>query len=573
MKRRMVSMLLCVLMVISVASCGDKAADTPTAAPTAGTAASTPADSSTPDTAADTQTATPAAATSPPDMINTPDYGEGETPTPPPEDDTPAPPAEKPNSLNIAITADNGALSMELMTTDVYGAMACVQEPLWDVLEDGTKIMVRAESVDEPSDYEMIIHLRDVKFSNGNPLDAEDVLFSLDLYKAAGMSGGPRVQTIVPENCKIIDENTVSLGVEPNIARWQILSQFFIYDKESYDASSNPMHPIGTGPYKLTDYIPNSSLKLERRDDYWGETPAYQYLNFQLLAEDAQRANAVETGEMDYAAIAITDVERIKSLPNVYMLSRYTQTYTMMNFNIGPNSEFYHNVDAKRAICHAIDPEAILNVMYLGQGKVVHAPINPICFDYEDRFDYMDEVYQVGYNVELAKQYAQSSGLAGKTIQLLASGDTRLAEMVQSMVQAIGVNVEINTLDPAAAFNELYNIDSTLDFQVSPGISPNRIVGDQLLNGVRYFPQMVVPGAFENNEEYLERAPSVMSELDEEKHKQITYELLQIYEENVLSFGICTLLVSNAFSNKIDPSTITYSIGTGMVRLQDLKPF
>jgi len=555
MKRRIIPLLLVLLMAVSIAACGGKT-ETPAATSTA-TATPETNDTSAP---ADTSTSTPAVQTT------------ANTPTPPEKDDTPPPPVEAKDTINIAITADDGTLAMEYLTTGIYGAMAAVQEPLWDVLEDGTRIDILAESVEEPSDTEMIIHLRDVKFSNGNPLDAEDVLFSVGLYKAAGMTGGPRTQTIEPERSYAIDEHTVSLGVLPNIARWQILSQFFIYDKESY-TDANALNPIGTGPYKVVSYITNSSLKLERRDDYWGEPGGFKYINFQLLTENSQRANAIETGEVDAALIDINDVDHIKSLSNIYMDSRYTQSFTQLNFNLGHNSEFYQNVEARRAIVHSINAEAILQVMFLGQGELVKGPTNnTICFDWEDRFVGIDETYREGYNIELAKQYAESSGLVGKTLQLLTSGDTKLAEMVQSMVQELGVTVEIMSLDPAQAYLKGYDNDSDHDFSVGTGIAPNRIVGDQLLNGVRYFPQMTAEGGFEGNMEYLAIAPTVMSELDPQKHSDITYDLLTRYENNVLAFGICSQLVSNAYSNAIDANSIRYSIGTGMVRVQDLKP-
>ncbi len=251
MKRRILAMLLCVVLVLSVAACGAKTGTPPDAS---GTVTSPGSEASTPAIASDS--------------------------------------AQAKDTLNVAITADDGTLAIEYMTAGVYSAMAVVMEPLWDVNENGDVIWTLAESVDQPSDSEMTVHLRkDVTFSNGNPFTAEDVIFSLGLYKQAGATGQPRTQTIDPEKTTIIDDYTIDLQMfEPSVAQWQILSQFFIYDKESYDPETVSTKPIGTGPYVLTEYTPNSSAKLERNESYWGTKPDFKYINFSVLAEPSRES-------------------------------------------------------------------------------------------------------------------------------------------------------------------------------------------------------------------------------------------------------------------------------------------
>jgi peptide/nickel transport system substrate-binding protein len=543
MKSKLLAMILCAVLLLSLAACKDAGAPSSTG----GESPSSPnqGDTSSPDDS--------------PDTVNTPDAS-----------------TSVKDAINVAITADDGTLAIEYLMMGGYSAMSAVMEPLWDVTEDNEVIMILAESVDWIDDAHLTVHLRQgIKYSNGNPFTADDIMFSLGLYNAAGMTGQPRVQTIDPERTKVTDDYTLDLQLlAPSVAHWQILSQFFIYDEESYDPDTVNLNPIGTGPYKLTEYVPNSSIKLERRDDYWGELPDVKYFNFTLLAEPSQRVNALDTGLVDIAPIALEDVEYIKSLSGVNLDSRFTQSYTMLGFNFGVKSAFYKNVEARSAIVHAINPQAILDVVYLGQGEVMHAAVPDICFDYEDRFNDMNDTYALGYDVELATQLAQSSGLAGQTISLTTAGTAdaiKAAEIIQNMVSEIGVTVEINNYDPAMAMQMAYDPESDYDFSVGVGIAPNRVVGDLLLNGVRYFPQLNVPDAFEGNIEYLERAPLVMSTIDEQEHSALLYDLLGQYESAIIQYGLCTILVSNVYTADIDPSSVVYSVGTGFVRLQDLK--
>jgi peptide/nickel transport system substrate-binding protein len=188
--------------------------------------------------------------------------------------------------------------------------------------------MLLAESVDMVSDTEWTVHLRQgVTFSNGNPFTADDVIFSIQKHKDSGATGSPRVQTIDAEKTYAIDDYTLSMQLlAPNVANWSITAMLVIYDAESYDPETGSQNPIGTGPYSQ-EYVPNSYLSLERRDDYWGELPDAKYLNFRILAETSQRVNALETGLVDIAPLATEDVEYVKTLSGFNVDSRYTGNF------------------------------------------------------------------------------------------------------------------------------------------------------------------------------------------------------------------------------------------------------
>lgn len=488
--------------------------------------------------------------------------------------DAPAAPAK--DTINIAIRNDSGTLNACNMTSDAFAAVCCIQEPLWDVTENNEVILLLAESVEQVSDTQFTIHLRKgVTFSNGNPFTASDVVFSIGLHKAAGATGQPRVQTVDAEKTKAIDDHTLDLRLlDSNCANWTILSQFIIYDEESYDPEKANLNPIGTGPYVLKEYVPNSHINLERREDYWGPKPDAKYLNFKVLSETSQRVNALETGLVDIAPLATEDVEYAKTLPGFNVDARYTGNYKLLGFNFGEKSAFYRNVDARKAVVHAIDPQAIIDAVFLGQGVVMNACVPDICFDYESRFNDLDDTYKIGYNPDLARQLAQSSGLAGKTIKLMTDGSAesiKMAEIAQSMLSEIGVTVEINNYDPATVWQMLYDPEAVWDFSIGTGIAPNRRVGDLLLNGVRYSPTMSAPGAFEGVEEYLQKAPLCMSTLDDKERSEILYDMLGRYQRNVLSFALCNVSYSNAYSKAIDPGSIVYTMGTGAARLADMK--
>ena len=61
----------------------------------------------------------------------------------------------------------------------------------------------------------------------------------------------------------------------------------------------------------------------------------------------------------------------------------------------------------------------------------MNAAVPDLCFDYEDRFNDMDDTYKIGCNPDVAKQLAESSGLAGKTIKLMTDGAAESIKMAE----------------------------------------------------------------------------------------------------------------------------------------------
>ena len=466
-------------------------------------------------------------------------------------------------------STDSGTLSPAYLTYEQYGAVMLVHEYLWDQNWDNELIYVLATHVTENTPLNWLIHLREgVTFHNGNPFTAHDVLFSMTLHKNSGWVGSPRVQDVDIENCKVIDDHTLEVNwLRFNIKQYGILSDMAIYDEESFDEQKSTVEPIGTGPYKITDYVVNSHIFLEKRDDYWGDSSdMIKYMQFKFVAEPAQRVTAIETGAVDVTAISADDFDHVSNMSGVNVFGRYTSAWSSILFNVNPVSAF-HDVEARYALCHALNRQSIINLVYLGHARLMKGPTTEEDTDHESWMDNLHETYSVGYNVERAKELADKAGLSGKTINVILNGTSvniATAEMIQNMLQAIGVTVNINTFDNAGYRAARDGDPAVWDFAITNHVSPGQVTANRLVNEVR---NMVIFNApiWDGYEEYTVKAPLAYAEPDPVLRKEITRDLLIKFNEACLYYAICEAMAFTAEKDYINHDSLIYRSNAGLM--------
>ena len=440
----------------------------------------------------------------------------------------------------------------------------CVMEGLFDVAFNGDIIMLLAKDIEYLTPEHWIVHLQEgVKFNNGNPFTASDVLFSMGVYRGSGLNA-TKAQMMDLEKTTAIDDYTIDFWWEQyRTNQWGILSDMLIFDEESYDPEVISAAPIGTGPYRVVEYMTNSHIKLERRDDYYGEIPVIKTLMFRVIAEPSQVANALETGNVDVATIALSDVDYISKLPGLYVKERLQGNWATLGFNIQEPSIFYHNPVARYAVCHAINRQAIIDIVFLGKGTIMHSPLTNTCLDYEPRFDDLHEIYSIGYDVALAKQRADESGLTGKEIVIATNGlanSIAIAEIVQNMLKEINVTVVINNYDPATLLTITQGSYDLYDMTVGSAINPGNRVGGTLANGIRFYPDMQKPGLFTEQARMMEIMMGVFFEVDDQKRSDINYEMFQLYTTACFGYALADVLTPWAYANDLVYESMVYRL-------------
>lgn len=460
-------------------------------------------------------------------------------------------------TLRIGFTQDRGTLNpMYMIGYDGLHALYMLYEPMWDFDGEGNQEFILATDLDMSNPTKWIVKIREgVTFSNGNPLTASDVVFSL--YKGNNRTGEPAyLPELDLDNTKAVDDYTVEIAFyNYDMSYVYSMGCLVIFDEESYDEESIVDTPIGTGPYQLDDYVVNSHISMSARDGYWGEAPKIKNLYFKVLSEDAQKTNSIETGEVDICAVPYQDVSYVETLDGYNIHSASNAQTTALYMNTHSDSVFYKNDDARMAVALAIDREAILNIVYSGIGEVSQFSLSMGNIGVKDSYLGLG-AYGEGYNPEKAKQLAESSGLVNETIKLITNGTSErvtIAELIQNDLKEIGVAVEIENLDTGSwlsvAFDPTY-----YDMCIDGTYVPSKTIAQNMSAWTLYH----VGGAFadtsypwKGQERFLELIDGIMAISDNAELESRYQELLEIHAEALTWFSMIDLNTVTAYSSDL----------------------
>jgi peptide/nickel transport system substrate-binding protein len=500
--KKLVSLLFCIVLILSIVACGQK----------------------------------------PVSSVNSPDGSAAANTTDNANNNAPSTPVR--DTVNVGVDGDCGTLDPYSVSGGGFlTVMHCYAEPLWAYESADNIKYLLAESVDFVSDTEWLIHLRkDVTFSNGSPFTASDVIFSFNHVveiKRAFLLASVDFEKTVAE-----DDYTVRLFLtKPDTTAFPIMSDIVMLDEETFDPETVGKNPIGTGAYVVKDYVVNSTVTLEARDDYWGGAPAIKNVIFKNIPEAAQKITAIETGEVDYLVSCPTqDVEYVEKLDGVHVITKPSISHVCLTYNACKDSPLASK-EARWAISYAVNSQGIIDVALNGQGVVAQAPFSTASADYSPELGNLHDTYKTGYNLELAKKYAEESGLVGKTVRLVTNGsDTYVtaAQIIEQSLKQIGVNAQVVNYDQATVRNL---IAGEADWEVYvayiAGSSGSGL--DLIYAQITKFNRTHFDYDTEAFESFKQMGDTLLGTTDKEKYNKLFLEYLTKFEDYCPLYGVAQM--------------------------------
>jgi len=328
--------------------------------------------------------------------------------------------------------------------------------------ETGAWVPQMAEAIEANDDSSVwTLTLREgVTFSDGTPLDAEAVLWSLNRYVEKG-GGQSSIWKKSVADVKVVDERTVEFTLTqpwPGFPYLLSTGPGMIVAKASDKGDS--FTPIGAGPFTFGKYAPSEELILEAREDYWGGTPNLDRLRFFTNSLEQGRLDVLRNGEADVAYLrepptaqdALDDgfggFMEIGSMSRGLLLNHRDDSATS-------------DVRVRQAIVHAIDFDLLNERTAEGKG-ISTAALFP------DVSSWDVETAPLEFDPEKAKELleaAKADGFDGKiSFKGVAKVSEAMGVTLKGLLEGIGFEV---SLDYVASVTDLVNdIYVTNDFDM-----------------------------------------------------------------------------------------------------------
>lgn len=350
---------------------------------------------------------------------------------------------------------------------------------------DDGYVGVLAESWDETDDG-ITFHIRKgVKFHEGQELTAADVAFSLQKGSTyAGVNFG--WDWIDFDNIEVKDDYTVYVPYK--YPCYLTLAEFaannmYIMCKETWDKYGEEvsLHPNGTGPFMLADWVQGDHLTLKRFDGYWGTAPKLEEINYRFIAENSQAMIELETGGVDVVLDVLPlEVKNIEASEKMEMY--YGKNIVIDFLHMNCQYEVFQDPKVRQAVAYATDFEDIINGNYQGWGETPYSFITPSVAGYSSQFEGEHFPYGLKANVEKAKELLAEAGYPdGFDIEIIIDDDSNriaVAEILRNNLEAVGIRAKISSSDYATFSEKIYSGEAKLYLN---GVNANSMEPDSAL--------------------------------------------------------------------------------------------
>jgi peptide/nickel transport system substrate-binding protein len=334
-----------------------------------------------------------------------------------------------------------------------------------------------------------------VKFHNGKEMTSADAKASVERYTRLGFAGD-RADFEKIKAMATPDKHTLILTMSERVPSFieQISSPrapFVVIPAEEAGKEADKINPIGTGPFQLVEFVPDSHVKLKRFEDYKaneatgerngfsGRKIAYaDTVTFRIVPEANARIAAMETKAAHFSeSVPNQTAKRLKDSKDIQIVTLMPWSMGFALINCGPGGGPTAKLGVRRAIQAAIDADGVMAVATDGVYRLDHA------FNYPESQYFNETIGKAVYNQAnpaKAKQLLAEAGYAGEEIVIITTSQIALvkaqAEVVAEQLKNAGMKVRVAVFDTPGYIARAQQPDGWSiyigEFGLAPSIGP-----------------------------------------------------------------------------------------------------
>ena len=319
-------------------------------------------------------------------------------------------------------------------------------------------------------------YLRDgLKWHDGEPLTTEDIAYTIEFIAHPDYTG-PRYSNVSPilgieafhngeaesiEGIEIIDEKTIKITTTEVYAPFlndigsiaiipkHVWSQVDIAKAE--EATEILRSPIGSGPFKMKEFVPDQYAELEAFEDYWDGRPYLDTFIVQVANQDTAQAQMIN-GEIDFMDLSTLNNDDISFLEEGGIEVQQFPSDGYQYLGINNRLDVFSDTRVRQALAYAIDRQAMVDNLMDGYGNVCNVPLPP------GHWAFPEDLNEYKYDPDKAIELLEEAGWEykdgtmyrdGKPVKVslkYPTGNTvreNSAPLIQQNLADIGIEVEL----------------------------------------------------------------------------------------------------------------------------------
>lgn len=367
--------------------------------------------------------------------------------------------------FTYAIGGDTGNTINPLTADDRFGLMTChlLYSPLFYIYPDGTTDYILAESLEASEDgLTYTVKLRsDLKWSDGQPLTADDVVFTYDSVNAENQNMYIDGKPIA---VKKVDDLTVTFTL-PSVSasstelissETSILPKHIFEGGNTFDINMLEEEVVGAGPYLLEEYKTGQYLKFKKNPNYAKGEASIETVVFRVIEKDDTAILALQNGEVD-AWIGLPDLIEPFQNNESFNITNYSEG-RVAYMRLNPKAESMQDKSYREGILRAVDREEIMLASY--SDKEFYE-VGYSFLPYTNAY-YTENVEKWEKDLEKAKELT-ANGSKNLKICFVEedSVQTKQALTIQAELKEVGISLELCGMNQAAYMKAAYDLNNT----------------------------------------------------------------------------------------------------------------
>ncbi|MFN8533159.1 MAG: ABC transporter substrate-binding protein [Dehalococcoidia bacterium] len=378
----------------------------------------------------------------------------------------------------------------------------------------------------------------DVKFHDGTPLTSEDVAYSYNIAKDPNKKYSITTRAKTIASAEAVNATTVRIKtLDPDPIFLRRAALITVLPKAHLEKVGDDLFgqkPVGSGPFKVREFVVNSHLILDGVMEHPFRKPTLTQVTVRFIPDAAARSAGLRTGELDFV-----DSFPVESMPQIQAMGLKTVSidsgtskgyWVDTVLNDGPTPEVTRDKRVRQAINYAIDKDLIVKNIYFGLTKVEQCQvIQP------ETFGFNPNLKPYPYDPAKARQLLQAAGATGAKVQMdllkSSSQGEPIALFVQDQLKAVGLDAQINVLGDYAVFRDKFYGIQPRSALFPPGLNNQPLMDAD--GALTWFDSTQLGGARHyDNPDFQRYYKAASIEMDETKRRDLIWKALEVFCED-----------------------------------------